>query len=80
MEILSETDFGSLYHSFEANYYIDITDCIEDKIDALKIYDTELGEPPFPRSIDAVKALATLRGGAAGVRYAEAFHVIKVIE
>lgn len=80
MEILSETDFGSLYHSFEANYYVDITDYIEDKIDALKIYDTEIGEPPFPRSIDAVKSLATLRGGAAGVRYSEAFHVIKVIE
>ena len=45
----------------------------------MKIYDTELGQPPFPRSIENIKALATLRGSMAGVRYAEAFKVVKII-
>lgn len=79
MEIISETDFGRPENPFQPNYYIDITDYMKDKINALKIYDTELGEPPFPRSIENVKSLAMIRGAAAGVRYAEAFRLIKYI-
>ena len=80
MEILSETDFGNPYQSFVPNYYVDISDYLERKIEAMKIYDTEIGTPPFPRSIEAIRSLATIRGATSGVRYAEAFHVIKIIE
>lgn len=80
MEILSETNFGMPYHKFEPNLYMDITDYFEQKIEALNIYDTELGNLPFPRSIDAVKAQAIIRGTEAGVLYAEAFRVVKEIE
>lgn len=79
MEIVSETDFGGPENPFYPNYYIDITDYIDGKIKALEVYDTELGEPPFPRSIENIKALASIRGAAAGVRYAEAFRLIKCI-
>lgn len=79
MEIISETDFGRPENPFHPNYYVDITDYIEDKIRALEIYDTELGEPPFPRSIENVRALAMIRGAVAGVKYAEAFRLIKYI-
>lgn len=79
MEIISETDFGSPENPFHPNYYVDITDYMEDKVRALEIYDTELGEPPFPRSIENIKALARIRGAAAGVEYAEAFRLIKYI-
>ncbi len=80
MEILSETDFGSGDHVFSPNYFIDISEYMEKKVQALKIYDTEIGEPPFPRSLEAVNALATLRGGMCGARYAEAFRIIKWID
>lgn len=80
MEILSESDFGGPDHPFIPNYFIDITEHIEEKWKALQIYDTELGEPPFPRSIEIVKALSMLRGAAAGTKYAEAFKIIKFIE
>lgn len=80
MEILSETDFGKPTNPFIPNYYIDITDFMDKKLEVLSIYDTEMGEPPFPRSLESVKALGTLRGGTAGVRYAEAFKLIKCIE
>ena len=80
MEILSETDFSKSGEAFSPNYYVDISDCINDKINAMKIYDTEIGEPPFPRNVEAVKALALLRGGTSGCHYAEAFRIIKEIE
>lgn len=80
MEIISETNFGMPQDLFQPNLYIDITDCFEQKLEALAIYDTELGEPPFPRSLEAIRAQALLRGSEAGVMYAEAFRVIKEIE
>lgn len=80
MEILSETNFGKPYDGFKPNLYIDITDYLERKMEALKLYDTELGRHPFPRSLEAVKAQAVLRGTQAGTVYAEAFRVIKEIE
>lgn len=79
MEILSETDFGRPENPFLPNYYVDISNYMNDKLEALKIYDTELGEPPFPRSLKNVEALANLRGATAGVMYAEAFRLIKYI-
>lgn len=79
MEIVSETEFSGL-DTFSPNYFIDITKYIEGKMQALRIYDTEISAPPFPRSEENVRALATVRGAMAGVRYAEAFHLIKCIE
>lgn len=80
MEILSETDFSKTCEVFSPNFFVDISEYIENKIEALKIYDTEFLDPPFPRNYDAVKALALLRGGTSGCRYAEAFKVIKEID
>ena len=80
MEILSETDFGRIDNPFVPNYFVNISDYMKSKIQALEIYDTELGEHPFPRSVDSIKALGTLRGACAGVKYAEAFRIIKWIE
>ncbi len=79
MEIISETDFGGPSDPFKANYYVDISDYMDRKIHAMEIYDTELGASPFPRSIENIKALAMLNGTKAGVRYAEAFRLIKCI-
>ena len=80
MEIVSETDFGRPNNPFVPNYYVDITGYVDKKIQAMQIYDTELGEPPFPRSEENIRALAVVRGATAGVRYAEAFRLIKYIE
>lgn len=79
MEIISETDFGSPSDLFKPNYYVDITDYMDGKIKAIEIYDTELGESPFPRSIENIKAMAMLNGARGGVKYAEAFRLIKCI-
>ena len=63
MEIISETDFGFQKEKFEPNLFIDISDELEEKLEAMKIYDTELEEVPFPRSLENIKALASVRGG-----------------
>lgn len=80
MEILSETNFGHPMAPFTPNFYIDISDTLEQKLQAAMIYDTEMGEHPFPRNIEDIKALAMLRGSEAGVKFAEAFRVIKMIQ
>ena len=50
------------------------------KLHALKVYKSEIRKFPFPRSIETVKALAQLRGSEIGVKYAEAFEVLKMIK
>ncbi len=80
MEILSETNFAYCNRGFLPNYYIDITKYLKKKIDIMKIYKSELGIHPFPRSIECIEALALLRGCEAGIKYAEAFQCIKTIE
>ena len=46
----------------------------------MKIYESELGEHPFPRSLKNIKALSIFRGATVGVEYAEAFQLIKFID
>ena len=54
-----------------------ICDAIEDKLKAMEIYASELGTFPFPRSHQAISALATLRGAASGFDAAEAFELLR---
>lgn len=80
MEIVSETDYGYQTEIFKPNLFIDITNELEGKLQAMKIYDTEIEAAPFPRSIENIKALAVTRGGTALCKYAEAFCIVKQIE
>ena len=61
---------------FCPNYFVNITEYLDKKINLLQHYESELADHPFPRSIDAVKALAVLRGSQAGYKAAEAFMTI----
>lgn len=81
-ECISETEFGPVLpeNIFMPNYYVDISDYLEDKLEIMSVYESELGEHPFPRSLRNIKALATFRGATAGVEYAEAFQLLKYIE
>jgi len=81
-ETLSETDFGldQVAGGFRPNLFVNITDQLKQKISLLSTYQSELGEHPFPRSLDAVRAQALLRGTQSGVDAAEAFHVLRHFE
>lgn len=81
-ETLSETEFGLRPDDpgFRPNLFIDISTWIDRKIEILELFAGELGQFPFPRSIECVRAQALLRGSQAGVRAAEAFMVLKKIQ
>ncbi len=81
MEILSETEFAPAIPktTFTPNCFVDITDFIDKKIAIMQHYTSEMSPQPFPRSIDNIKALATLRGATAGCLYAESFMLLKEI-
>jgi LmbE family N-acetylglucosaminyl deacetylase len=77
-ETLSETDFGlGTDQGFRPNVFVDIEQFLDAKLRAMDIYASELGAFPFPRSYEAIRALATLRGAASGFRAAEAFELLR---
>jgi len=77
-ETLSETDFGlDTNQYFRPNVFVDIEQFLDDKLRAMDIYASELGEFPFPRSRETIKALALLRGSASGFKAAEAFELLR---
>jgi len=77
-ETLSETDFGlGTSQAFQPNVFIDIEPYLADKLRAMDIYASEVGEFPFPRSHEAIRALASLRGVASGFKAAEAFELLR---
>lgn len=76
-ETLSETGFGLGRDDFRPQCYVDIGDTLEAKLEILAIYASELGAFPFPRSVEAVRALAALRGTESGYTAAEAFQLLR---
>jgi LmbE family N-acetylglucosaminyl deacetylase len=81
-ECISETEFAPplAENVFLPNHYVDISEYMDGKLEIMKVYSSELGEHPFPRSIRNIEALATFRGASAGVEYAEAFQLVKSID
>jgi len=65
---------------FPANYYVDITNEIDTKIEAFSQYKNELQEYPHPWSRKGLKLLAEYHGMQSGYKYAEAFQLIRGYE
>jgi N-acetylglucosamine malate deacetylase 1 len=57
--------------------FIDITGVLETKLEAVRRYATMLRPSPHIRSLESVRALATIRGAEIGVEAAEAFAVLR---
>lgn len=81
-ECISETEFAPALpeKAFIPNYYVDISGFLNKKLEIMEIYESEVSEHPFPRSLRNIAALATFRGASVGVEYAEAFQLIKFID
>ena len=65
-----------------ANYYINITDTLKDKIQACKFHKSQINKY---KSIgidilDNLKTLAKFRGNQSQIKYAEAFNILKMVE
>jgi LmbE family N-acetylglucosaminyl deacetylase len=79
-EIISSTG-SSLESHFNPNLYIEIDEKIlNNKIQAMNCYKEELRPTPHPRSEYGIMHTAIFRGMQSGVRYAEAFKIIKKID
>lgn len=78
-ETLSETDLSLNpdANGFRPNVFVNITSFLEEKLAIMETYATETGEFPFPRSGQALRALAALRGVACGYQAAEGFMLLK---
>lgn len=79
-ETLSETEFGlEPSKRFHPNVYVNIEGFLETKLQAMSVYSSEIQNFPFPRSNEAISALAALRGSNSGFKEAEAFELLREI-
>lgn len=80
MEVLSSTDWSFAPNDrFAPNAFVEIgEDALASKLRALAAYRGVMREYPHPRSCEAVRALALLRGAQAGMNLAEAFETVYI--
>ena len=80
-ETLSETHWNAPYiePNFTPNLVIDISKYINQKVEAMKCYRSQLTINKGPRSVKAVKALAQFRGSQSGFDFGEALFIIRMV-
>ena len=81
IETLSETEFApsTKEDGFIPNVFVDISQYMEKKLEIMRVFESEIGEHPFPRSERNLRALGTLRGAICSCEYAESFILLKEI-
>lgn len=80
-ETVSSTEWSTadVGPAFRPQLYVDVSDMLERKLKALEAYHGEMRAFPHARSIDAVAALARLRGSQVGCHAAEAFMLLRQV-
>ena len=66
--------------NFLPNYFVNIEKFLKYKIDAIKSYKNEVKKYPHSRSLTGIKNLSKIRGNQSGMKYAEAYEIIRKIE
>lgn len=81
-ETMSETAWNApnVQNEFMPNVFVDITDTIDKKIEALEFFETQIAPFPDARSLGAIEALAKYRGALMHMKAAEAFMLIREIK
>ncbi|MBR0277960.1 MAG: PIG-L family deacetylase [Clostridia bacterium] len=81
-ETLSETGWNipNVINEFIPNYYVDISDYLDKKLEAMKCYESQLGSFPDARSLETIEVLAKYRGSTMNLKAAEAFMLIRGID
>lgn len=80
-ETLSETDWASPFgnSTFTPTVFIDISEYLGRKLEAMQCYRTQLKAPPHSRSLQSLEALARVRGRTVSMEAAEAFMLVREI-
>jgi LmbE family N-acetylglucosaminyl deacetylase len=63
--------------AFNPNFYVDISDVMEEKIGLYKCHATQFVEDPHPRSYENLRRIAGVRGTEIGVKYAEGYNLLR---
>ena len=80
-EAVSSTNWNSpgIFPAFTPNCFVDISDTIDLKVEAAKIFASQLKQSPHERSVESIQALSRYRGGFVNLSHAEAFVCIRQI-
>ena len=80
-EVPSSTEwaFGRFQQAFQPNVFVDISDTLETKIQAMQIYESEARLFPHPRSPQSLRALTRRWGSVVGFEAVEAFELARQI-
>jgi N-acetylglucosamine malate deacetylase 1 len=80
-ETLSETNWNAPYVTppFAPTLFVDITSTLDRKVAAMKAYRSQIRAFPHERSVEAIKALARLRGATVHREAAEAFVLLRSV-
>jgi N-acetylglucosamine malate deacetylase 1 len=65
---------------FVPNWFVDITETLQRKLDAFACFETEQRPYPHPRNARALQAHAELFGATVGCEYAEPFVLVRSLE
>lgn len=80
-EVLSSTEWSTPgKNPFIPNYFVNITEYINSKLEAIKCYQLEMRQKPHARSIENINSLAIHRGCTVGCEYAEAFVLFRHVK
>ena len=81
-ETLSETGWNipNVVNDFIPTVYEDISNTLQNKLDAASIFKSQFAPFPAARSIEAIESLAKFRGATINVAAAEAFSLIREIK
>jgi LmbE family N-acetylglucosaminyl deacetylase len=78
-ETLSSTEQAPPFpeYAFQPNVFVNITESLDTKMEAMRQYQRELRDFPHPRSLSGIEVQARMRGMQAGYEAAEAFALIR---
>lgn len=81
-ETMSETAWNApnVQNEFIPNVYVDISEQLDKKMEALGFFNTQISQFPDARSLEAVEALAKYRGALMHMKAAEAFVLIRLLQ
>lgn len=66
-------------YPFVANVFVDISEYLDKKLEAMGCYKTQLREYPHPRSAESLRVMAAERGLSVGLKAAECFQLVREV-
>ena len=78
-EVPSSTEWSLGIDSFRPDYFVDVSEFIQEKTRLLKYYGDEIKAYPHPRSFEIIRALNQVRGAIIARSFAEGFVTLRNI-